>query len=161
MGSGVWPKQCRRSGVTLEKSIISTHPSREEACIAESQLINAYFGNEMLMNKYFGVQNHPLGPREVIPRKPVVYIDTNFLRSAFWVTESVEARIVWITMLLMADAEGHVKSSINGISGASGVSVEECSTAIEVMKSKNQWDSDDMVALAHIEETESGWKFLN
>ena len=161
MGSGVWPKQCRRSGVTLKKSIISIHSSRQEACVAESCCINEHLDNEMLMNRYFGVQNHLLGPRETTKQGGVVWIDVNFLNSAFWVTESASTRLVWITLLCLANSSGEVHSTIPAIAKAACVPVADCITAIERMKTIEPLESVAMRPYIHIEATDYGWKFVH
>lgn len=159
MGSGTWPKLCRKGLVKLQKSIVSTHSSRQEACLAEAQIINQHLGNELLMNRYFGVQNHLLGPREETGKDKFVRLDASLLNSAFWVTESPETKAVWITFLCLADMHGFVNSSLPGLAHASGVPIETCLHAIERMKIKNEYDSESVVAVTHIEATNEGWCF--
>lgn len=54
------------------------------------------------------------------------------LTSSVW-NESDSTRVVWITLLALADKHGEVHGSIPGIARVAGVEVEECREAFEVL----------------------------
>lgn len=56
----------------------------------------------------------------------------SILTSSIW-EEDPSTRLVWITLLAMADKEGHVQSSIPGLARMANVSREDCDRAIDVL----------------------------
>ena len=48
---------------------------------------------------------------------------SQILESTLWTTESLETKILWITMLAKADQEGIVGSTIPGLAHLAGISV--------------------------------------
>ena len=58
MGSGSWPRLCKKQGLELSKTILSVHETREEACTEEARLISSRQGDELLRNIYTGKQRH-------------------------------------------------------------------------------------------------------
>lgn len=64
---------------------------------------------------------------------PFVKIDCGILDSSIWV-ESTNTRIVWITMLAMADQTGLVHATAPGIASRSRVSLSDTRIAIEVLE---------------------------
>jgi len=160
-GSGVWPRQCAKNGLVLDKSILSVHDSRQEAAEAEARIINEHVGDTLLMNRYFGVQNHWIGPRETSFNPDVVYIDSTMLYSSFWASESIATRVVWMTMMLLADKDGDVACSVYGLAEKAKVSLNECEKAIERLKAPMPQSFCSFDESRLIVETDLGWRFVN
>lgn len=89
-----------------------------------------------------------------------VKLDSGILDSSIW-SESPETRIVWLTMLAMADSEGLVRATAPGISRAARVSLEATRKALSTFEAPDP----DSRTLAHdgrrIERTDGGYRLLN
>jgi len=84
----------------------------------------------------------------------------SILYSTIW-KEPNEIRIVWITMLAMADKFGEVQASIPGLAGAACVSVEECEEALRVLSHPDKYSRTKDHEGRRIEEKDGGWRILN
>ena len=60
---------------------------------------------------------------------PFVKLFGSILNSTLWCSD-LETKIVWITLLLLADADGNVWGAVPGIARQAGVSVDACRRAI-------------------------------
>lgn len=84
----------------------------------------------------------------------------SILTSTIWM-ESDQTRIVWLTLLAMADKNGEVQASIPGLANVARVPVEACRKAIEIFQ---QPDPDSRTKVddgRRIEEIRGGWHILN
>ena len=82
------------------------------------------------------------------------------LTSTVW-SESDSTRIVFITMLLMADKNGEVLGSIPGIARFAGVSIDSCSAAIERLSSPDKYSSSKLADGRRIVAIDGGWELVN
>lgn len=80
--------------------------------------------------------------------------------STIW-NEPDRTRIVWITMLAMADRDGHVAASIPGLAVLARVPVESVITAIESFLLPDQWSRTKDHDGRRIEAVDGGWNLLN
>lgn len=84
----------------------------------------------------------------------------SILTSTIWM-ESDQTRIVWLTLLAMADKNGEVQASIPGLANVARVPVDACRKAIEIFQ---QPDPDSRTKVddgRRIEEIRGGWHILN
>lgn len=82
------------------------------------------------------------------------------LDSSIWL-EPTHVRIVWITMLAMADANGLVEASVRGLAARARVSDAECREALERLSGPDP-DSRDGTTGERIREEEPGvWFVIN
>lgn len=82
------------------------------------------------------------------------------LDSSIWL-EPTHTRIVWITMLAMADADGHVEASLRGLAARARVTDEECRQAIASLIGPDP-DSRDGTTGERIRQVEPGvWFVIN
>lgn len=84
----------------------------------------------------------------------------SLIHSTVW-REPMHVKVVWITMLAMADRNGDVCSSLPGLADAARVSVEDCREAVRRLSAP---DSDSRTKLydgRRIEECDGGWRILN
>jgi len=85
---------------------------------------------------------------------------SSIVASSIW-SEDDKTRIVWVTMLAMADKHGMVEAAVPGLANAARVSVDDCRMALE----KFQNPDPDSRSTAHdgrrIEKVEGGWRLLN
>jgi hypothetical protein len=89
-----------------------------------------------------------------------VKIDCNILYSSIW-AESSETRIIWITMLAMANQNGIVPATAPGISSAAFVSLSETRKAINILESPDPDSKSLENEGRRIERVEGGYLILN
>ena len=70
-------------------------------------------------------------------------------------------RLVWITMLAMADAGGYVAASVPGLAARARVSVPDCVTALETFKAPDEWSRTPDFEGRRVAVAEGGWVLLN
>lgn len=85
---------------------------------------------------------------------------SSIVASTIW-REAKETKIVWITMLAMADARGIVEASVPGLADMAKVSMDECKEAIRVLTSPDEWSRTKDYDGRRIEEVDGGWRILN
>lgn len=84
----------------------------------------------------------------------------SLLTSTVWL-EDDETRIVWITMLAMANKRGEVLASIPGLARRAGVSVTECEKALDNFKSPDPYSRTPDHEGRRIMDIDGGWFLLN
>lgn len=86
---------------------------------------------------------------------------SKIVRSSVW-TQSVETRLVWITLLAMMDKEGYVDlASPSNVAHQARISVEDARKALTILESPD-WDSSDPEhGGRRIEKVPGGWMVLN
>jgi hypothetical protein len=80
--------------------------------------------------------------------------------SSVW-QESDETRLVWITMLAMADQLGRINAAIPGLANRARVSTESTEKALEVFMSPDRYSRSKHHDGRRIEEIDGGWRLLN
>lgn len=98
-------------------------------------------------------------PTQVQPRS-FVKLYGSILDSTIWL-ESLPTKVVWITMLAMADADGCVAASVPGLTRRAGVTRPECETALRVLVAPDTDSKTPDYEGRRIEEIEGGWVILN
>lgn len=89
-----------------------------------------------------------------------VKVWASILSSSIW-SEDKATRIVWITFLVMADRQGFVGASVDGIARMANVSVEEAEAAIEVLESPDPRSRSKEDDGRRIVPVERGWHVIN
>lgn len=89
-----------------------------------------------------------------------VKLFSSILHSTIW-REALPTKVVWITLLVMADKEGEVHASIPGIAATAGVTVEECRAAIKSFLSPDPDSRTKDFDGRRLEEIDGGWQLLN
>jgi hypothetical protein len=82
------------------------------------------------------------------------------LHSSIWV-EDPSTRLVWITLLLMANRDGYVRASPSGLARAANVSKEDTVRALEVLAAPDEESGSPEYEGRRIEAVEGGWFLLN
>lgn len=80
--------------------------------------------------------------------------------STIWAARD-QTRIVWITMLAMADQHGRVWASIPGLANIARVSIEACETALEELLAPDKYSRTTEHEGRRIEPIDGGWRLLN
>lgn len=84
----------------------------------------------------------------------------SIVASTIW-REPHTVRIVWITMLAMANKDGVVEASMPGLADLSRVSIDECKAAISALASPDEYSRTPEYEGRRIEQVEGGWRILN
>jgi hypothetical protein len=85
---------------------------------------------------------------------------SSIVTSTIW-AESNPTRIVWITMLALADKHGEVGASIPGLARAANVSIDECKVAIDAFLSTDEYSRTKDHDGRRIEAIDGGWRLIN
>jgi hypothetical protein len=85
---------------------------------------------------------------------------SSITESTVW-CEPHSTRIVWITMLAMADRKGRVHGSIPGLANRARVTLEECEHALSRFMSPDKYSRTHDNDGRRIEEIDGGWRLLN
>lgn len=89
-----------------------------------------------------------------------VKIYGSILRSSVW-QQPLATKVVWITMLALADVNGVVEASIPGLAAIAGVSLEECEAALQCFLSPDRYSSSKIDEGRRIRERRGGWTVTN
>jgi len=87
-------------------------------------------------------------------------LDAGLTDSTIWQAPDT-TRIVWITMLAMADQNGYVGASMPGLAGRARVSLEACIAAVETFLAPDPWSRTKDHDGRRIAEAEGGWQMFN
>ena len=85
---------------------------------------------------------------------------STILASTIW-REPAEVRVVWITMLAMADASGRVDGSVPGLADLARVSLEQCQSALKCLGEPDFFSRTKENEGRRIREVPGGWEILN
>jgi hypothetical protein len=85
---------------------------------------------------------------------------SSITESTVWCA-SASTRLVWITMLAMADRKGRIWASVPGLANRARVSVEETETALGSFLSPDPHSRTTDYEGRRIEEIDGGWRLLN
>lgn len=80
--------------------------------------------------------------------------------STIWV-EPAHTKIVWITMLAMADHVGRVHASVPGLANRAVVPLKDCEIALDTLLSPDRHSRTKDNEGRRIEPIDGGWRLLN
>ena len=84
----------------------------------------------------------------------------SIVTSSIW-TEDDQTRIVWITMLALADRNGEVQASIPGLARVSGVSIQATEAAIAKFLAPDPYSRTPDEQGRRVAVIEGGWEIIN
>lgn len=84
----------------------------------------------------------------------------SIVTSTLW-RESPETKVVWVTMMALADKHGIVEASVPGLAAMSHVSIEECVEALDLFMSPDKWSRTPDNEGRRIAPVDGGWELLN
>ena len=84
----------------------------------------------------------------------------SMLDSTIWRQED-HVRILWITMLSMADSEGEVMASIPGLADRARITLEQCEEGLSVLSGPDVYSRTKDNDGRRVEEVDGGWVVLN
>ena len=85
---------------------------------------------------------------------------SSILASTIW-REPNHVRIVWITLLAMADRDGVAEGSVPGLSDFARVSIDDCRDALRRLADPDRDSRSEEFEGRRIEPVEGGWLLLN
>lgn len=85
---------------------------------------------------------------------------SSITESTVW-GESYATRIVWVTMLAMADAKGAVYGSVPGLARRANVTLQEVETALAAFMAPDAYSRTKDEDGRRIEEIDGGWRLIN
>lgn len=84
----------------------------------------------------------------------------SILDSSIW-QESHQTRILWVTMLAMADQHGEVQASVPGLAKRAGVTIREAEDALIILLSPDAYSRTPDNEGRRIATIDGGWEILN
>lgn len=84
----------------------------------------------------------------------------SILASTIWRADD-KVRIVWITLLAMADRRGVAEGSVPGLADLARVSIPDCVRALDELSSPDEWSRSQVQDGRRIEAVDGGWLLLN
>jgi len=85
---------------------------------------------------------------------------SGLVHSTVW-REEMHVKVVWITMLALADRSGNVLASLPGLADAARVSIEQCQDAISKLCAPDEYSRTQEHEGRRLEKVDGGWKLLN
>jgi len=85
---------------------------------------------------------------------------SSIVTSSVW-NEDDATRIVWITLLALADAKGKVEGSVSGLAPVARVAIPACEKALEVLKTPDKYSRTKEYEGRRIVDIDGGWQVLN
>lgn len=85
---------------------------------------------------------------------------SSITESTVW-CEPAHTRLVWITMLAMADRKGRVWASVPGLANRARVPLEDCEKALETLLAPDRYSRTPDFEGRRIEPIDGGWRLLN
>jgi hypothetical protein len=85
---------------------------------------------------------------------------SSIIHSTVW-AEADHVRILWITMLAIADSEGYVGASIPGLASAAKIPLTACEAGLIRLLSPDTYSRTKLHEGRRIEEADGGWIILN
>ena len=84
----------------------------------------------------------------------------SIVTSSIW-TEDDRTRIVWVTLLALADKHGEIQAAIPGLARLAGVTIEDCQKAIDRFMSPDPHSRTSDFEGRRLEKIDGGWALLN
>lgn len=84
----------------------------------------------------------------------------SIVTSTVW-QESSDIRVVWVTLLALADKNGEVQASIPGLANLANVSVADCEEAIAALSAPDEYSRTPDNEGRRIQAINGGWELLN
>ena len=84
----------------------------------------------------------------------------SILNSSVWCAD-IETKVVWITLLLLADGDGCVWGAVPGIARQAGVSIEGCQRALKLLSDPDPYSRTPEANGRRVVAIDGGWRIVN
>lgn len=88
-------------------------------------------------------------------------IFASMLRSTVWVGQPPHVKLTWITLLMLADADGNVWASVPGLAKDAEVTVEQCDEALALFMAPDRRSRTKAHEGRRVSEIDGGWHIIN
>lgn len=85
---------------------------------------------------------------------------STIVTSSVW-AEDDKTRIVWVTMLALANRDGLVEAALPGLANAARVSLQDCEAAVKKFLEPDPYSRSEAHEGRRIQKVEGGWLLLN
>ena len=85
---------------------------------------------------------------------------SSILMSSIW-EEDTDTRIVWVTLLALADQDGHVDGTVHSVARVARVSVEACQSAMDTFLNTDPLDRSGVMDGRRVIPEHGGWTLVN
>jgi len=85
---------------------------------------------------------------------------SSILMSSIW-EESTETRLVWVTLLALADRNGHVDGTVKSLARVSRVTINECQRALDCLLGPDTDDRSGVLEGRRLVAESGGWGLVN
>ena len=85
---------------------------------------------------------------------------SSIVTSSIW-QEDNATRLLWVTLLALADASGKIEGSIPGIANIANIPLEECKAALKKLESPDPYSRTKENEGRRIHEIDGGWQIYN
>lgn len=85
---------------------------------------------------------------------------SEIVTSSIWNEENA-VRIIWITLMALADMDGNVYASVAGLAPVARVSIPECENAIGILSAPDQYSRSQEQQGRRIVPVDGGWHLVN
>ena len=85
---------------------------------------------------------------------------SHIVTSSIW-TEDDQTRIIWITMMALADKRGEVMASVPGLARVAGVPIPAVEKALDKFLSPDEYSRTPDEQGRRIEKIDGGWSLIN
>lgn len=92
--------------------------------------------------------------------KTFVKLMDSILTSSIW-SEDDKTRILWITLLALADIDGYVGASVDGLAHTARMTIKECERSLKKLMSPDPYSRSETEDGRRILEAERGWRIVN
>jgi hypothetical protein len=86
---------------------------------------------------------------------------SSLLRSSLWIEGTKEMKLLFLTLMMMKDAEGVVRSSFIGLVDAAKLTTEETKEALAALMAPDKNDSSKVMEGRRVVDVPGGWKVVN
>lgn len=87
-------------------------------------------------------------------------LSSALITSTVW-RESATTRVVWITLLALANAHGEVEGSVPGLADLARVTLAECETALDRLRAPDPYSRTKEREGRRLEDRDGGWFIVN
>jgi hypothetical protein len=85
---------------------------------------------------------------------------SSIVTSSIW-SEDDKTRILWVTLLALADKNGMIEAAIPGLANAARISIKDCEDAIKKFESPDHYSRSVANEGRRIKRVDGGWILLN
>lgn len=86
---------------------------------------------------------------------------TSMLDSSVWIDTNSDVKVLWFTLLFMADKNGFVEAALPGLAHRSTLSLESTIKSLEVLMSPDEFSKSPDEEGRRVLKVDGGWKIVN